>query len=297
MKSSYGTADILSELFRIFCITGIVLCIIIYALVNISALGWIIHPEEWKLYPIGEAIAEFIRQIRLALSQWFIDWTAKDEFYKLENEQFIVKYHPNDKPLAEDALVDAGNGAMEIQKWIKYWPRTKILITIFNKQETKQGVAPAAAGYYSFTLEPYGVFIQPTNINTASYYNIVITHELTHLNLHHYAGYVIIWGNEGLAEYIPDDKPKRLPSYVYSLQELSLQSTWNLGNPSVWVAYGESYTIMDFIVTSYNADKLKEVITLVGRRFSMLKAIEMALGLNPEQFEELWSQFVSKQWQ
>jgi len=73
---------------------------------------------------------------------------------------------------------------------------------------------------------------------------------------------------------------------------LSSQGVWDLRNPDVWIAYAQSYTIMEFIVTSYGDEKLKEVIVLLGRRFSMLNAIEIALGLNPEQFEQLWLQFV-----
>ena len=126
----------------------------------------------------------------------------------------------------------------------------------------------------------------------------VATHEITHIIVARatkdsYLG-VPLWLNEGLAEYgniEPDSGYDRYLEWAVDTNRLFPFSSLNRfpGNPNLTlVAYGQSKSFIEFLVSKYPRENMKNLMEEISKRKSIDESFSSAYGKNLTELEKEW---------
>jgi len=147
--------------------------------------------------------------------------------------------------------------------------------------------------------------ISPANIEWGKR---AVAHELTHLVIHQmtlnpYSG-LPAWLDEGLAmrtEGLLD--PRFASRLAEAVAEDSLISVCSLASPfSAYaeqsiLSYAQSYSLVDFLITSYGQAKMLELLNTLSEGSTYDGALEEVYGFDMEGLDGLWRDYVTRQYQ
>jgi len=150
----------------------------------------------------------------------------------------------------------------------------------------------------------YGIIaigIAPDNL---SWGKRAIAHELAHLVIHQmtlnpYSG-LPTWLDEGLAVYAEGSLVPLYKAYFdKAIAENSLISVRSLSSPfSAYaeesiLSYAQSYSLVEFLITSYGQDKMLELLLIFKQGSSYDEALERVYGFDMDGLDTLWRDSVA----
>lgn len=150
----------------------------------------------------------------------------------------------------------------------------------------------------------YGIIaigIAPDNL---SWGKRAIAHELAHLVIHQMTlnpySDLPTWLDEGLAMYAEGVLGPEYTAYLdRAIAENSLISVRSLSSPfSAYTAesllsYAQSYSLVEFLITSYGQDKMLELLLTFRQGSSYDEALEKVYGFDMDGLDALWRDYVT----
>ena len=235
-----------------------------------------------------------------------IEKEAEAGYLVIQNERFILKYDPQqDRSFVEKVWQSLEKAYEKLVGDLNYQPRQKIIVKLYPDLKQFHYAAstpPWFQGGVASTAEQKILLATPKREVNIEKLPEVITHELTHafVNLMTYSRHPV-WIHEGLALHeagqweagrekilIVAIKEERL----HSLDELEEPFT-KLKNPrEIDLAYAESYTAVEYLIAKCGKGKLKEILFQFARGKSFPEAAQFILGINREEFEKGWVEFL-----
>lgn len=212
-----------------------------------------------------------------------------------------VYYHGPVQTRAE-RLADAGMQSMNLMApIIGSEIETPIVVTLYNNNAEMIGAVQARSATISRELITEGQAFHEESVVLVLSGNRdigTLTHELTHILVGRAAGgssaLVPLWLNEGLAEYGNLDKGL---SYGYFLEwaidtgRLTPFSRLRSfpGEPNlVIVSYGQSRSMIEYLIENYGGEKIAEVIAAIADGTNSDIAIRNAYGKTVQQLDNDW---------
>jgi len=150
----------------------------------------------------------------------------------------------------------------------------------------------------------YGIMaigIAPANLDWGKR---AIAHELTHLVIHQMTlnpyNDLPVWLDEGLAMHTEGPLETVFTDYLdRAIAENSLISVQSLSSPfsayaeeSV-LAYAQSYSLVDFLITNYGQGKMLELLNTFRQGTSYDGALEKVYGFNMDGLDALWRNYIT----
>ncbi|MFC2015078.1 peptidase MA family metallohydrolase [Chloroflexota bacterium] len=149
----------------------------------------------------------------------------------------------------------------------------------------------------------YGIIVLGIDQGNISWGKTSIAHELTHLVVHQmtYNPYIGLptWLSEGLATYNEGRLEPQLANYLdKAVKNNSLISVRSLSSPfsayakESYLSYAQSYSLVEFLVTTYGQDKMLELLTTFSRGSSYDGALEKVYGFDMDGLNTLWREYI-----
>ncbi len=165
-------------------------------------------------------------------------------------------------------------------------------------QEWTGGVAFTRHGIIAIGIDPHNL----------SWGKRSIAHELTHLVIHQmtFNPYIDLptWLNEGLAMYTEGTLEAGFVDYLTrAIDKNSLISVRSLSSPfsayaeESYLSYAQSYSLVEFLITSYGQGKMLELLTTFSEGSSYDGALEKVYGFDMDGLDTLWQDYVVKHYQ
>jgi hypothetical protein len=135
-----------------------------------------------------------------------------------------------------------------------------------------------------------------------------IAHELTHLVINQMTlnpyNSLPTWLDEGLAMYTEGLLGPEFTTYLSkAVAEDSLISVQSLSSPfsayaeEASLSYAESYSLVEFLISSYGQSKMLELLNAFRQGNSYDGALERVYGFDMGGLDSLWRDYVTKQYQ
>lgn len=230
-------------------------------------------------------------------------------WHQMEDEHFIIRYR-GDEDSARLVLETSRLFYRRICSDFSFVSGRKIPVLVYPSREELNAsfgwpASENAMGVYwggvIRVLEP-GVWIgdsDPGTVRQVFQQAGPMAHEMTHLVLDYLArGNYPRWFTEGLAQYeeykitgFRFDQPEGIwGRELYPLQKMDR----NFDKlPDQALAYRESLSAVEFIVTVYGEDGLHNIIGNLARGTGFGAALEQALGLDMQSFEQAWHNWLA----
>ncbi len=160
-------------------------------------------------------------------------------------------------------------------------------------QEWTGGVAFTRYGTIAIGIEP----------NNLAWGKRAMAHELAHLVVHQMTlnpyNDLPTWLNEGLAMYAEGPLEPALASYLGSAVEAnSLISVRSLSSPfsayaeEATLAYAQSHSLVEFLISSYGQEKMLELLTIFRQGSGYDSALNKVYGLDMDGLNSLWRDYI-----
>ncbi len=158
------------------------------------------------------------------------------------------------------------------------------------------------------TFSRYGIIAIGIASNNLQWGKSAIAHELTHLVVHQmtFNPYNDLprWLDEGLATYTEGPLEPALEGHLsLAVAEDRLISVRSLSSPfsaypqQAYLSYAQSYSLAEFLITSYGQDKMLELLNTFSESSSYDGALEKVYGFDMDGLDTLWRDYVTKQYQ
>lgn len=228
---------------------------------------------------------------------------------QLEDNLFVVRYQGDEKP-ARLVLDTARLYHQRICSDLDYLPKQKIPVVVYSSREELNAsfgwpASENAMGVYwggvIRVLAPEVWISDPDPEVVEQIFRQAgpMAHEMTHLVLDYVArGNYPRWFTEGLAQY----QEYKMTGFVLNWQEADWdQGLYSLQGmdhnfdalPNQTLAYRQSLSAVEYIVAVYGEAGLNNIIGSLAQGFNFAQALERALGLDLETFEEAWRQWLA----
>ena len=132
-----------------------------------------------------------------------------------------------------------------------------------------------------------------------------IVHELTHLVVHQETlnpyGDIPTWLDEGLAIYSEGPLEATFSGYLNTaiaggtlISVPSLASPFSVFSDQAALSYAESYTLVDFLVTTYGEDKMSALLGAFREGNTYDGALQAVYGFDMEGLDALWRPWITE---
>jgi hypothetical protein len=157
-----------------------------------------------------------------------------------------------------------------------------------------------AVTYSQFNTIAIG--LQPSNLEWG---RMAVAHELSHVAIYQVTmnpyNDLPRWLDEGLAVYAEGAIDVAFSTALYNaVQDNSLISVRSLASPFsadsrlASLSYGESFSIVDFLISTFGQDKMLELLTVFSRGSTYDGALMKVYGFNTEGLDTLWRKYVNE---
>ena len=221
-----------------------------------------------------------------------------------EGEVTIYWYEGNDS-FAEEIILSAQQALARLAEDTGAYLKKPVKLYIYADAQDLQGsmIFPQEwTGGVAFTR--YGTIaigIAPANLVWGKR---AIAHELAHLivpqmTLNPYSG-LPTWLDEGLAMYAEGPLSPALATYLNrAIAEDSLISVQSLSSPfsayagEASLSYAQSYSLVDFLISDYGADKMLELLNIFKQGNTYDDALDEVYGFDMDGLDSLWQDYIT----
>jgi hypothetical protein len=150
----------------------------------------------------------------------------------------------------------------------------------------------------------YGIMAIGIAPNNLSWGKRAIAHELAHLVIHQMTlnpyNALPTWLDEGLAMYAEGPLVPLYKAYLdKAIAEDNLISVRSLSSPfsayteESLLSYAQSYSLVEFLITSYGQDMMLELLLIFKQGSSYDEALEKAYGFDMDGLDALWRDYIT----
>jgi len=225
-----------------------------------------------------------------------------------ENNVTMYWYKGN-QPFAGELMSAAQQALTRLSKDTGAYLKAPVKIYIYANSQDLQGamIFPQEwTGGSAFT--EFGIITIGIDTNNLDWGKLALAHELTHLVVHQmtFNPYIDLptWLDEGLAMY---NEGVLGASFVGTLQRAlstnslisvrSLASPFSANTNEALLAYAQSYSLIEFLVTNYGQSKMLGLLSAFKEGSSYDNALARVYDFDMDGLDTLWRNYVKKQYQ
>ena len=238
---------------------------------------------------------------------WFDD--NRYSWQSLTEGKVTIYWYEGEQSFAEEIMLAAQQALARLAEDTGAHLKKSAKIYVYANAQDLQGamIFPQEwTGGAAFTRHGIiAIGIAPHNL---SWGKRAIVHELTHLVSHQmtFNPYTRLptWFDEGLAMYNEGVLTPTFTAYLErAIAENSLISVRSLASPfsayagQSYLAYAQSYSLVEFLITSYGQGKMLELLNTFSEGSSYDGALEKVYGFDVDGLDTLWWDYVRRQYQ
>jgi Peptidase MA superfamily len=202
-----------------------------------------------------------------------------------------------------NALMSAAQeGLQRIQTTLGLTPQGNVSIYIYASASDLQGAQLFAQQWEGgVTFEGFDIIAIGVAPNQLSFGEGAIPHELTHWAVHqvtfnNYGAGLPPWLDEGLATYIQGLVPDYQAALNYAVSNNKLISVRSLSSPfsaiteQALISYGESQSIVTFLLRQYGEAKMDQLLNVFHQGATYDDALKQVYGFDQDGLDTLWRQ-------
>lgn len=219
------------------------------------------------------------------------------DWQTLQNEQLTLYWYEGDDSFGQE-LFDRANVALEtLATDVGIALEDPIKVFIYANHQDLLGALSSSAQEWTGgqALTTYGVVIMGVHPSQLDWGLRATTHEMSHLVIHQatdnpYRG-LPRWLDEGIAVYNEDTEQlvsDFAPIFDEAVDRNQLMTLRTLSSPfpadplEANLAYGQSGAVVKYIIDTYGADKMAQLLSIFAEGALDDEALETALGVNTD---------------
>ncbi len=230
-------------------------------------------------------------------------WLDNTHKWQTITSDFLrLHWYDGDQAFAKD-LLNAGQVGLEFNKSQSgLIPDSPIDIYIYgNQQDMKDAILFEPAWEGGATYLQYDIVIIGISPSNAVWGRGAMVHELTHVLVHHLTfsclGRIPLWIDEGLAVYSQAEFDASATFKDYLDQAISQNGILSLHSISgdfsaipekSRLSYGESYSIIKFLIDTYKQEKMTSLLTTLRDGIVIDNALTKVYGFDMDGLEDVW---------
>jgi hypothetical protein len=216
--------------------------------------------------------------------------------------QVTILWYNGNQSFANSLMTAAQDGLQRIQNNVGAFPQGQVKIYIYASSQDLQAAqlfAPQWEG--GATFEGYNLIAIGVPTNQLDFGERAVPHELTHwvvgqITFNNYGAGLPTWLSEGLATYGESTtlNPQYQSALNNAIQNNQLLSVRTLSSPFSAVAsvaytsYGESNSIVTFMVNQYGKDKMIQLLKVFGQGTGYDDALKQVYGFDQDGLDAVW---------
>jgi len=213
----------------------------------------------------------------------------------------LLWYSGNDL-FANSLMTAAQQGLQRIENKIGATPQGHVRIYIYASTQDLQGSLLFAQRWVGgLTFGSFNIIAIAVATNQLPFGEGAIAHELTHWVVHqvtfnNYGAGLPPWLDEGLATYIQGAVPDYQAALNYAIENNQLISVRSLSSPfsaipaQALISYGESQSIVTFLIQTYGEDKMNQLLNVFHQGAGYDDALKQVYGFDQSGLDVLWRQ-------
>ncbi len=227
----------------------------------------------------------------------------------LTEEKVTISWYEGEQSFAGELMSTAQQALARLAEDTGAYLKKPVKIYVYADSQDLQGamIFPQewTGGVNFSTYSIIAIGIAPRELEWGK---TAITHELTHQCIYQVTtnpyNDLPRWLNEGLAMY---NEGLLEPYYVNLLSEAidknslisvrSLSSPFSAQGEEAYLSYAQSYSLVEFLITSYGQGKMLELLTTFSEGSSYDIALEKVYGFDMDGLDILWRDYVVKRYQ
>jgi hypothetical protein len=227
----------------------------------------------------------------------------------LTKEKVTIYWYEGEQSFADELMSATQQALARLAEETGAYLKRSVKMYIYANSQDLQGamIYPQEwTGGVAFTR--YGIIAIGIGQSNLSWGKGSIAHELTHLVVHQmtFNPYISLptWLEEGLAMYTEGTLGAGFVDYLNNATEgnslisvRSLSSPFSAYSNQATLSYAESYSLVDFLITSYGQGKMLELLTTFSEGSSYDGALERVYGFDMDGLDTLWRDYVGKHYQ
>jgi hypothetical protein len=230
----------------------------------------------------------------------------EDNRYKWQSvtaEPIMLLWYSGDKAFANALLAAAQQGLQRIEGNTGATPQGHVRIYIYGSTQDLQGSQLFPQQWEGgVTFEGFDIIAIGISTSQLDWGQRAIAHELTHwivgqITFNDYGAGLPTWLDEGLATYgegpLSTQYQTALKSAIKNNQLMSVRS---LSSPfsaiaeQAYISYGESNSIVTFLIQTYGKDKMVQLLNVFHQGSGYDEALKQVYGFDQDGLDTLWRQ-------
>jgi hypothetical protein len=210
-------------------------------------------------------------------------------------------WYNGDRTFANALMTAAQQGLQRIENDTGAIPKGHVRIYIYASAQDLQGAELFPQQWEGgVTFGGYDIIAIGVATNQLAYGQRAVPHELTHwivgqITFNNYGAGLPVWLEEGLATYGEGTlSPDYAAALNYAIQNNQLISVRSLSSPfsaitqEAYISYGESNSIVTFLINTYGKDKMNQLLDVFQQGSTYDQALEQVYGFDQDGLDTLW---------
>jgi len=253
----------------------------------------------WRWLYTDDTGAEFASDMKTAT--WLDDVHA---WQTISSGDLRLHWYGNDKSFAQ-TMLDAGvEGLRRNKEQAGLVTDAPIDLYVYpNYNDMKDAILYEPSWTGGMAFPEYNILIMGISGSDANWDQNTVIHELTHILIGHFTfsciGSVPTWLNEGLAMFsegkLDTDMQAQLDQAIHNdtlLTVRSLNGGFSELSDKANLSYGQSQSIVSFLIKTYGQEKLTQLLTALRDAKPIDDALLEVYGFNTDGLEDAWRQSV-----
>ncbi|MFC1938351.1 peptidase MA family metallohydrolase [Chloroflexota bacterium] len=223
----------------------------------------------------------------------------------LSENEITIYWYEGEKSFAQE-LMEAAQQALDrlAEDTSAYLEKSAELYIYANARDLQGAMIHAQEWTGGAAFTRYGIIaigIAPSNLNWGKR---AIAHELAHLVTHQMTlnpyNELPTWLNEGLAMYTEGPLEPEYKAFLSNaiakgnlISVRSLSSPFSAHTEQSVLSYAQSYSLVDFLISSYGQSKMLELLNTFRKGSSYDAALEQVYGVDMDGLNTLWRDYVN----
>jgi hypothetical protein len=226
------------------------------------------------------------------------------DWQTISSDDLRLHWYGNDKAFAQ-TMLDAGvEGLRRNKEQAGLVTNDPVDLYVYpSYEDMKDAILYEPSWTGGMAFPEYNIFIMGLSGSDATWDKNTVIHELTHILVGHLTfsclGDVPTWLNEGLAMYsegeLDSGAQAQLDQAIHSdtlLTVRSLNGGFSELSDKANLSYGQSYSIVNFLIKTYGQEKMTELLTALRDAKTIDDALLEIYGFDTDGLEDAWRQSV-----
>ena len=223
----------------------------------------------------------------------------------ITTEPVTLLWYNGASSFADTLMTAAQQGLQRIENDTGATPQGHARIYIYASTQDLQGAQLFPQQWEGgVTFQGFNIIAIGVSPSELAWGQRAVRHELTHwimgqITFNDYGAGLPIWLNEGLATYgegsLSPDYQAALNSAIKNHQLISIRS---LSSPfsaipeQAYISYGESNSIVTFLIQTYGKDKMVQLLNVFHQGSGYDEALQQVYGFDQDGLDALWRQSI-----